>query len=87
MIDGIKKNEAKDRRTYFSLLDGFFPKCTLRVRGLSNNHTSDEDQLGCRNPLSHEHKQGQLELGGDIDLRGQDDQDLQRIKIRTSSDK
>ena len=85
-MDGVKKDETRDRRTYFSLHDGFFPKRTLRARGLSNNRIDDASQLSHRNHLFHEYRQGLLEPNGDTNPRSQDDQGLQKIKAKTSSD-
>ena len=39
-----KKKKVKDGRSYFSLLGGFSPRCTLKVRDLNNSQTNDEYQ-------------------------------------------
>ena len=66
----------RGRRSYSSLLGGFSLKITLKVRGLDNSQTSDEDQRGRRNPLFHKRRQGQHDPNDDVYLPDQDDQEL-----------
>ena len=66
----------KDGRSYFSLLGGFSPTCTLKVRDLNNSQTNDEYQRDRQNPLLHKCRQRQHEPDGSVYLPAQDDQAL-----------
>ena len=72
----LKKDEVRDKWSYFSPFDEFSLKRTSKAQGLSNSQTSDEDQQGCQNPQFHERRQRQHRLDGGVYLLGQDDQEL-----------
>ena len=72
----VKKDEVRNRRSYFSPLDGFPLRHTSKDQGLSNNQIGDEGLQDRQNSQFRKRKQGQHKPCGDAYLPSQDDQEL-----------